>query len=216
MYCTCTLSRFPSGLGKSLGSRGCTTQYIPTLGSVRIQYFHDDNERMGWTSPPTSRFPLGLPTDFPWAAMPSRNLFVVDDVQPKIFLLLAVYKYNPSLVLEEHGFWSFPSNAVEFRRNKISRSEFNYALFRNQRGYDVRRHISGTFCCNAPLNTSVLIFIGTQACIPNAFVSTFLDGQGFTIWGLLTIYMLPNNFMHCAGCLKGTFWHHWSVDILLL
>ena len=31
-------SRFPSGLGKSLGRRGCTTQYIPPLGSVRIQY----------------------------------------------------------------------------------------------------------------------------------------------------------------------------------
>ena len=27
-----------SGLGKSLGRRGCTTQYIPPLGSVRIQY----------------------------------------------------------------------------------------------------------------------------------------------------------------------------------
>ena len=27
-----------SGLGKSLGCRGCTTQYIPPLGSVRIQY----------------------------------------------------------------------------------------------------------------------------------------------------------------------------------
>ena len=26
------------GLGKSLGRRGCTTQYIPPLGSVRIQY----------------------------------------------------------------------------------------------------------------------------------------------------------------------------------
>ena len=26
-----------SGLGKSLGRRGCTTQYIPPLGSVRIQ-----------------------------------------------------------------------------------------------------------------------------------------------------------------------------------
>ena len=31
-------SRFPSGLGKSLGRRGCTTQYIPPLGSVHIQY----------------------------------------------------------------------------------------------------------------------------------------------------------------------------------
>ena len=31
-------SRFPSALGKSLGRRGCTTQYIPPLGSVRIQY----------------------------------------------------------------------------------------------------------------------------------------------------------------------------------
>ena len=34
-------SRFPpghlSGLGTSLGRRGCTTQYIPPLGSVRIQ-----------------------------------------------------------------------------------------------------------------------------------------------------------------------------------
>ena len=81
------------------------------------------------------------------------------------------------------GAWiqSFLSNVVEFRRNKISRSEFNYALFRNQRGYEVRRHISGTFCCNAPLNTSVPIFISTQACIPNAFVSTFLDRPGFTI-----------------------------------
>ena len=27
-----------SGLGKSLGRRGCTTQYIPPLGSVRIHY----------------------------------------------------------------------------------------------------------------------------------------------------------------------------------
>ena len=27
-----------SGLGKSLGRRGCTNQYIPPLGSVRIQY----------------------------------------------------------------------------------------------------------------------------------------------------------------------------------
>ena len=27
-----------SGLGKSLGRRGCTTQYIPPFGSVRIQY----------------------------------------------------------------------------------------------------------------------------------------------------------------------------------
>ena len=27
-----------SGLGKSLGRRGCTTQYIPPLGSVRIQW----------------------------------------------------------------------------------------------------------------------------------------------------------------------------------
>ena len=27
-----------SGLGKSLGCRGCTTQYIPPLGSVCIQY----------------------------------------------------------------------------------------------------------------------------------------------------------------------------------
>ena len=35
----------------------------------------------------------------------------------------------------------------------------------------MRRHISGAFCCNAPLNTSVPIFISTQACIPNAFVS---------------------------------------------
>ena len=26
-----------SGLGKSLGRRGCTTQYIPPLGSVRVQ-----------------------------------------------------------------------------------------------------------------------------------------------------------------------------------
>ena len=26
-----------SGLGKSLGRRGCATQYIPPLGSVRIQ-----------------------------------------------------------------------------------------------------------------------------------------------------------------------------------
>ena len=30
-----------SGLGKSLGRRGCTTQYIPTRGSVRIQYNKD-------------------------------------------------------------------------------------------------------------------------------------------------------------------------------
>ena len=27
-----------SGLGKSLGRRGCTTQFIPPLGSVCIQY----------------------------------------------------------------------------------------------------------------------------------------------------------------------------------
>ena len=31
-------SRFPSSLGKSLGRRGCKTQYIPPLGSIRIQY----------------------------------------------------------------------------------------------------------------------------------------------------------------------------------
>ena len=31
-------SRCPSGLGKSLGHRGCTTQHISPLGSVRIQY----------------------------------------------------------------------------------------------------------------------------------------------------------------------------------
>ena len=35
-------SRCPSGfaLRKSLGRRVCTTQYIPPLGSVRIQYYH--------------------------------------------------------------------------------------------------------------------------------------------------------------------------------
>ena len=32
-----------SGLGKSLGRRGCTTQYIPPLGSVRIQYIRVKN-----------------------------------------------------------------------------------------------------------------------------------------------------------------------------
>ena len=36
-------SGYLSGLGKSLGRRGCTTQYIPPLGSVRIQYIRVKN-----------------------------------------------------------------------------------------------------------------------------------------------------------------------------
>ena len=42
----------PSGilarLGKSLGCRGCTTQYIPPLGSIRTQYLVWYDAWVGW------------------------------------------------------------------------------------------------------------------------------------------------------------------------
>ena len=94
----CVLEKIVKSLGRRgctthslLISRGCISWHIPRDGLIIREwpYTASNQDALGCTPPPTSRFPSALEM-----SLGTRDLSVVRDAQPNTSLLSAVYGYN--------------------------------------------------------------------------------------------------------------------------